>query len=87
MDNLYIEPVKKLIYQFKERLPSDFPINTERRALYSEVFDTIVIIVDAEHFDWRTVEDRLHIVLTLEALKNAIRNEGVPCLIEKPGQE
>lgn len=86
MDSLYTDRVKNLMYQAKNRLPKDFPLVTVEKEIYDELgYDTIVIQVQAEHFDWRTVEDRLAIAITLEQLKNLIREEGVHCLIEKPG--
>lgn len=86
LDSLYTDKVKSLMYQAKARLPSDFPLVTVEKEIYDELgYDTIVIQVQAEHFDWRTVEDRLAIAITLERLKELIREEGIPCLIEKPG--
>lgn len=76
-DFIYTEQVKKHIYHIKDRLPRDFPLVTEVREVY------IIIIVKMEHFAWRTVEDRLHIALELQRLKELIEKEGVPCLIEK----
>lgn len=88
MDSLYTEPVQKHIYATKARLPQDFPIVTvEREILGSMVPDTIIIQVQPEHYDWRTVEEKLAIAVTLERLKELIRAEGIPCLIEKPGHE
>lgn len=87
MDDLYTEDVKKLMYQFKEKLPQDFPLTTVERAIYSEEHDTIIIPVDAKYYDWRTAEDKLQIISVLIGLRNAIRDKGVPCLIEKPGHE
>lgn len=85
MDNLYTPVVEKHLYETKARLPKDFPLVTiEREILGSMVADTIIIQVQPEHFDWRTVEDKLAIVLILERLKELIREEGIPCLIEKP---
>lgn len=78
------------MYATKARLPQDFPLITvEREILGSMVPDTIIIQVQPLHYDWRTVEDKLAIAITLERLKELIREEGIPCLIEKPkpGQE
>lgn len=77
-DGLYTDEVKKIIYQHKSRLPSDFPLVTEER----EVF--IIIIVENKDFDWRPVEDRMAIALTLESMRAAIEGTGIGCLIEKP---
>lgn len=83
--SLYTEEVTKHIYHIKSRLPDDFPLTTIERELYgSGQPDTIVIHVDPRHFDWRTTEDKLHIAVALENLKKLIREEGVPCEIEKP---
>lgn len=85
MDSLYTDAVENLIYNAKARLPKDFPLVTvEREILGSMVPDTIIIQVNPRHFDWRTVEEKLAIVITLERLKELIREEGIPCLIEKP---
>lgn len=89
-DSLYTEAVQRHLYAAKGRLPADFPLVTiEREILGSMVPDTIIIQVQPQHFDWRTVEDKLEIAVTLERLKELIREEGIPCLIEKPspGQE
>lgn len=84
-DSLYTEPIKDLMYKAKARLPADFPLVTvEREILGSMVPDTIIIQVQPEYYDWRTVEDKLAIALVLERLKSLIREEGIPCLIEKP---
>jgi hypothetical protein len=83
-NSLYTPKVESLMYQAKARLPKDFPLVTiEREILGSMVPDTIVIQVQPQHFDWRTVEDKLDIAITLERLKELIRKEGVSCLIEK----
>jgi hypothetical protein len=85
LDNLYTDSVKRYIYAAKDRLPRDFSLTTdERELLGSGTHDTIVIVVNPRQFDWRTVEDRLAIVLVLERLKQLIREEGIPCEIEKP---
>lgn len=73
----YTDAVKKAIYHSKARLPSDFPLVTDEREIY------IIIVVNMEHFAWRTVEDRLAIALELESLRTAIAETGIPCLIEK----
>lgn len=80
-EDLYTEEVQRILYQFKARLPKDFPLVTEER----EVF--IIICVMMEHFAWRTVEDRLAIALTLEQLRTAIEGTGIGCLIEKVTQD
>lgn len=86
MDSLYTPEVQKHLYETKSRLPQDFPLVTvEREILGSMVPDTIIIQVQAQHYDWRTVEEKLAIAITLERLKELIREEGIPCLIEKPG--
>ena len=88
MLSLYTHEVEQHMYAAKARLPKDFPLVTvEREILGSMVPDTIIIQVQAEHYDWRTVEDKLAIALVLERLKELIREEGIPCLIEKPGPE
>lgn len=85
MDNLYTDAVVRHIYAAKERLPRDFVLDTVERELYgSGTHDTIIISINPNHFDWRTVEDRLEIALVLERLKQLIREEGIPCEIEKP---
>lgn len=84
MDSLYTDEVKRHIYNVKGRLPGDFPLVTVEREIYgSGEPDTIIIQIQPRSFDWRTVEDRLEIAVALERLKNLIREEGVPCLIEK----
>ncbi len=84
-DSLYTFKVQQLMYQAKARLPSDFPLVTiEREILGSMVPDTIIIQVQPQHYDHRTVEEKLAIAITLERLKELIREEGIPCLIEKP---
>lgn len=86
MDSLYTDNIKKYIYEAKARLPADFPLNTIEREIYGSIEpDTIIIQIQYKYFDWRTVEDRLEIALILERLKELIRSEGIPCLIEKPG--
>ena len=86
LESLYTDKVQNLMYETKKRLPNDFPLVTVEKEIYDELgYDTIVIQVQAEHYDWRTVEDRLAIAITLERLKELIREEGIPCLIEKPG--
>lgn len=91
VDSLYTHEVEQLMYKAKARLPKDFPLVTVEREIFgSMVPDTIIIQVQPQHYDWRTVEDKLAIALVLERLKELIREEGIPCLIEKPsptGQE
>lgn len=88
MDSLYTPEVEKHLYETKARLPKGFPLVTiEREILGSMVPDTIIIQVQPQHFDWRTVEEKLAIVITLERLRELIREEGIPCLIEKPDPE
>lgn len=77
MDELYTEEVSKLMYEYKARLPADFPLITREEEVY------IIICVQMEHFAWRTVEQRLAIALELEALRTAIEGTGIGCLIEK----
>lgn len=77
MDELYTDEVKRLIYNYKPKLPSDFPLVTREEEVY------IIICVEMEHFAWRTVEQRLAIALTLEELRTAIERTGIGCLIEK----
>lgn len=77
MDELYTEEVKKYIYQVKDRLPSDFPLVTREEEVY------IIIVVQMEHFAWRTVEQRLAIAVELEKLRTLIEGTGIGCLIEK----
>lgn len=86
--SLYTDHVKSCILWAKTELPADFSLTTVEREIYGGgTHDTIVIQIDSREFDWRTVEDRLHIAVTLEKLKELIRAEGVPCLIEKPETE
>ncbi len=88
LDSLYTDDVKTHIYNAKARLPKDFPLTLIEREMYeSGNYDTIIIEIPVAHFDWRTVEDRLAIALVLERLKELIRGEGIPCLIEKPKPE
>lgn len=88
LDSLYTPEVQRLMYEAKARLPKDFPLVTVEKEIYNELgYDTIVIQVKAEHFDWRTVEDRLAIAITLERLKELVRKQGIHCLIEKPGHQ
>ena len=75
MDELYTEEVKKYIYQVKDRLPSDFPLVTREEEVY------IIIVVQMEHFAWRTVEQRLAIAVELEKLRTLIEGTGIECLI------
>lgn len=77
MDELYTEEVKSLMYNYKAKLPADFPLVTREEEVY------IVIQVQMEHFAWRTVRDRLAIAMTLQELKAAIERTGIGCLIEK----
>lgn len=85
MDSLYTHEIQQLMHQAKARLPGDFPLVTvEREMLGSMVPDSIIIQVMSKDFDWRTVEDKLSIAITLERLKELIRKEGILCLIEKP---
>lgn len=77
MDELYTEEVKKHIYEVKARLPRDFPLVTREEEVY------IIIMVQMEHFAWRTVEQRLEIALELEKLRTLIEGTGIGCLIEK----
>lgn len=85
VDGLYTDEVKRHLHATKAILPADFPLVTIETEIYgSMVPDTIVIQVQPQHFNWRTVEDRLQIAVKLERLKNLIREEGIPCLIEKP---
>lgn len=87
-DSLYTFKVQNILHETKSRLPADFPLDTvEREMLGSMVPDTIIIQVNPKHFDWRTVEDRLQIAMALERAKALIREEGIPCLIEKPDPE
>lgn len=84
VDSLYTDVIKKYMYEAKSRLPANFPLVTVEREIYNEFEpDTIIIQIESKSFDWRTVEDRLAIALTLERLKELIGNEGIPCLIEK----
>lgn len=86
---LYTHEVESLMYQAKARLPKDFPLSTDERQMFNEdgILDCIIIVVEPKHFDWRTVEQRLDIAMTLERLKQLIREEGIPCEIEKPSHE
>lgn len=77
MDELYTDEVKRLIYNYKPKLPADFPLVTREEEVY------IIICVQMEHFAWRTVEQRLAIAMTLEELRTAIERTGIGCLIEK----
>lgn len=77
MNSLYTDEVEKIMYYFKSRLPADFPLVTEEREYF------IVIVVDSNKFDYRTVEDRLAIAVTLEELRKAVEETGIRCVIEK----
>lgn len=85
MDSLYTEKVQRLIYAAKDRLPGDFPLVTVEREIYGSMkHDAIIIQVYPEDYDWRTVEGRAQIMTVLLELRGLIREEGVPCLIERP---
>lgn len=87
-ETLYTDKIQNHIYHAKSRLPDNFPLVTVEREIYgSEVPDTIIIQIQPNAFDWRTVEDRLEIALVLERLKQLIGEEGIPCLIEKAMSE
>lgn len=77
-DLLYTDEVKRHIYHIKDRLPDDFPLQTRTEEDYY-----IVIVVDLNSFNWRTVEDRLEIAVNLERLKQLIEGTGIRCVIEK----
>lgn len=76
-DSLYTPEVEKHIYEIKTRLPADFPLVTREEEVY------IIIVVQMEHFAWRSVEQRLAIALELEKLRTLIGEAGIGCLIEK----
>jgi len=79
VDNVYTDEVKRLMYEAKSRLPADFPLVSETIIEGPAVF--LNLEVPREHFDWRTVEDRIAIATTLNRLKDLIRETGMPCEI------
>jgi hypothetical protein len=79
VDEAYTEQVSRLMYEAKSRLPSDFPLVTEVIEEGPALF--INIEVPRKHFDWRTVEDRIAIAMTLNRLKELVRETGMPCEI------
>lgn len=81
MSDLYTEAVCKLMYEAKSRLPSDFPLTTREVVEGPAAF--IAIDVPGDKFNWRTVEDRLAIAMTLERLKTLVQETGIGCEIEK----
>lgn len=84
-DGLYTDEVKRHMYAAKALLPADFPLITVEREIYGGMqHDTIIIQVLAQYYNWRTVENRLQIIMTLRHLRDVIRKEGIRCLIEKP---
>lgn len=75
-DELYTEDVKSLIYQCKRYLPLDYQLATRTEDVY------IFIQIPKNQFDWRAVEDKARIAITLERLRQLIKGTGVNCEIE-----
>lgn len=80
-EELYTDDVKRLFYEAKARLPKDFELATRDVVEGPAAF--ICIVIDMKQFEWRTVEDRLAIAMTLERLRQLVKETGIECVIEK----
>lgn len=75
-DALYTDEIKTLFKLCKEHLPVDYTLATRTEGPY------IFIIIPRNQFDYRAVEDKARIAVTLERLKNLVRGTGINCEIE-----
>lgn len=75
-NELYTEDVKQLLLLCKRELPVDYTLATRTEGPF------IFIVVPRNQFDYRPVEDKARIAITLERLKNLIKGTGISCEIE-----